>query len=183
MAVNRPRNSPNGRTLAGQQITTETAAAGQIMEHDKERKSDAAPSDEGLKRRGDNVGQSGRWGRGDPGEKRYGNEERYHSTDHPAGAPAEPPHPEPNADKPNRGPYEGRFAEPGTDGEKHGDDKARYPSGGYGKAGGTIGGDRPDAGDERWKDEAGAGYGEDYGVGRDAEGDDGERSEPKRRPD
>jgi hypothetical protein len=167
--------------LAGQPITTEAAAAGQIMEHHKERKPEAAPPDDNLTRRGDNVGQSGRWGRGDPGEKRYGHEERFHSTEHPAGIPAEPPRREPNADKPNSAPYEGRSAEPGTEGETQGDGKARYPSGSYGKAGGTIGGDRPDAGDERWRDEAGAGYGEDYGVGRDAEGDDGELSGPKQR--
>jgi hypothetical protein len=41
---------------------------------------------EALKRRGDNVGQSGRWRREDgksDGDKRYGNEEGEHDSEHP----------------------------------------------------------------------------------------------------
>ena len=91
----------------------------------------------GLTRRGDNVGQSGRWGRGDPDEKRYGHEERFHSTDHPESTPAEPPQRQPNADKPVAGRYEGRFAKPGEEAENPPGDKARYPSGGYSDAGGA----------------------------------------------
>ena len=49
------------------------------------------PHDPILRRRGDNVGQSGRWYRADDGmtdaERHYGHEERWHSTDHPAGLP------------------------------------------------------------------------------------------------
>jgi hypothetical protein len=161
------------------------------MVRDVKPRSDEAPNDRGesepLKRRGDNVGQSGRWTRGDPGERRYGNEESRHSTEdateHAPGAPAEPPERQPNADKPNASPYEGRFASPEEEGEERGDDKSRYDSGSYAEAGGVLGGDRrthPD--DERWQAEGGAGYGEKYGSGREAGGNGTKRPAPVRKP-
>jgi hypothetical protein len=119
-----------------------------------------------LKRRGDNVGQSGRWRRDDGedvGMERYGNEERFHSTDHPEGAAHEAPHRQPNADKPNATTYEGDFAAP-QEGEERGDDKSRYRSKGYSDAGGETSGNHPKHPDKRWKDESGAGHGEDYGA-------------------
>jgi hypothetical protein len=137
-------------------------------ENNPERGSGKAAGDERLKRRGDNVGQSGRWTKGDPGADRYGNEERHHSTDHAPGTPDEPPQRTPNADTSNASPYEGRFASPGEAGEEHGDDKADYPAGSYAQAGGTAGANQPvHPGDGRWEDAGGAGYGEQYGTGRD----------------
>jgi hypothetical protein len=122
---------------------------------------------ENLVRRGDNVGQSGRWRREDgrdPGERRYGNEERWHDSEHSAGEPAEDEPRQPNADKPNTGPYARGSHE---EGEHRGDDTARYPAKGYSDAGGKEGSDKPQHPGERWKDEGGAGFGEKYGEGRD----------------
>jgi hypothetical protein len=156
-------------------------------QNDPSRSSDKAADEEGLKRRGDNVGQSGRWTKGDPSVDRYGNEEGRHSTEHATehapGTPDEAPHRTPNADKPNASRYEGRFASPGEAGEEHGDDKADHPAGSYAEAGGTAGADRPThPGDGRWQDEGGAGYGEQYGSGREA-GDTGAKPPaPRRRP-
>jgi len=141
-----------------------------------------------LERRGDNVGQSGRWGRGDAGAKRYGHEECWHDSEHPAGSPAEAGAREPNADRPNGTPYadasahEGRIAPPEKQDAQPGDDQSRYRPGSYADAGGIIGDDPSHPGDGRWEDEGGAGYGEDYGSGRDAGGNGTERAAPKRRP-
>jgi hypothetical protein len=117
-----------------------------------------------LKRRGDNVGQSGRWQRegADPGMERYGNEESFHSTDHPEGKPHEAPHREPNADKPNVSRYSGSFDSP-EQGEERGDDKSRYGDASYADAGGELGGNPPKHPGKRWS-EGGAGHGEDYGA-------------------
>jgi hypothetical protein len=122
---------------------------------------------DGLIRRGDNVGQSGRWRReGDAGADRYGHEERFHSTEHPAAPADEPPHREPNADKPNATTYEGRYAAPQDTGSE--DNKARYDNSAYAEAGGEIGEDkavRP--GEDKWQGEAGAGVRKDYPLGAD----------------
>jgi hypothetical protein len=158
------------------------------MEPDRKRGPDVATrdtphKDETLKRRSDAVGQSGRWSRDEPGEKRYGNEERWHSSEHPSGMPAEAPQDKPNAEKPNASPYQGRFAPPDEAGEQHGDDQSRYKAGSYAQAGGKIGGDLPThPGDGRWEAEGGAGHGEQYGSGRDAGGNGTKRPTPGRRP-
>jgi hypothetical protein len=133
-----------------------------------------------LKRRGDNVGQSGRWrreDRQDDGAERYGDEEQFHSTDHPEGAPHEAPLRQPNADKPNASTYEGDFAAP-QEGEGSGDDKSRYRNKGYSDAGGEIGGNQPKHPGTRWK-ESGAGHGEDYGA-RGKNDDDATKGERKK---
>lgn len=126
-------------------------------------------NDEHLKRRGENVGQSGRWARDDgitPGERRYGNEERWHSSEHMAGVPAKGEHPQPCSEKPSAGPYKGDFAPSGEAGEK-GDDKVRFPAKSYSDAGGTQHSDKSKHPSERWKDQGGAGFGERYGEGQD----------------
>ena len=129
--------------------------------------------DEPLERRGDNIGQSGRWRRVDGTEndevtRHHGHEERWHSSEHPVGEPDESISGEPNADKPNASPYEGRFAPP-EEGEEVGDDKSRYDAKSYAQAGGQMSGDRPQHPDKRWKEQGGEGQGENYGVGCDAE--------------
>jgi hypothetical protein len=152
-------------------------------ENHPKRGSDHTKGGEPLKRRGDNVGQSGRWTKGDPASDRYGHEERWHSSEHPAGAPDEPLHPAPGDDKPAASPYQGRFAPPGEAGEEHGDDKADHPAGSYAEAGGTAGSDRPThPGDGRWEDEGGAGHGEQYGSGREPADKGAKPPAPRRRP-
>jgi hypothetical protein len=132
-----------------------------IMDQDDRGKADA-PKD--LKRRGDNVGQSGRWTRDEDKTKRYGNEERWHSTDH-ADAPQQGEQREPNADKPRGGPYEGGYAPP-EQGQEKGDDKSRFRSGSYADPGGETGKETPVApGETRWRDERAAGHDKDYGRG------------------
>jgi len=129
------------------------------MDHDPDKKEPP------LTRRGDNVGQSGRWKREgtDPGVERYGNEESFHSTDHPEGKAHEAPHRQPNADKPNVSPYSNSYDSP-ENGEERGDDKSRHRDGSYADAGGELGGDLPKHPDQRYKGEGGAGHGEDYGA-------------------
>lgn len=133
------------------------------------------PQDPILRRRGDNVGQSGRWYRADDGktdaERHYGHEERWHSTDHPAGlphetdGPAEPDVSSPGARSPDTPGYGGRIAPP-EKGEQHGDDQARYRDKSYADPGGTAGADQPKHPGKRWEDQGGAGHGEEYGSGR-----------------
>lgn len=48
---------------------------------DPEKKGADPRGTDALKRRGGNVGQSGRWRRQEEGAGRYGNEERWHSTE------------------------------------------------------------------------------------------------------
>jgi hypothetical protein len=126
--------------------------------------------DEAMHRRPDNVGQSGRWRKGDAspeaaGADRYGQEERWHSGEHPGGTPpTEAGEHEPRADRPETT-YPGHAEE----GEEHGDDKARYRDKAYADAGGSTGGNQPKHPGQRWKDEGGAGHGENYGTRRDDE--------------
>ncbi len=129
------------------------------------------PADEPLERRPDNVGQSGRWRREDGTEddevaRRYGNEERWHSTEHSVTPPDEAPHREPNSEKPNSSPYERPFAPPGQEPQMQ-DDRSRYGDQSYAEPGGETGGDQPKAPGKRWEEEGGAGSDEDYGVGDD----------------
>ena len=137
------------------------------------------PAEELLERRPDNIGQSGRWRVEDGTEhdevaRHYGKEEHWHSTEHPVTPADELPTREPNADKPNTSPYQRPSASP-EQGEKAGDDNARYRDESYAKAGGETGANQPKSPDDRWKDQSGAGHGENYGVGRDAEGGDGSK--------
>ena len=132
------------------------------------------PSNENepLERRGDNVGQSARWRRMDGTQddevaRRYGHEERWHSSEHPAGEPDESLQREPNVDKPNTSAYEGQSGAP--KGAEQDDDDSRYGDQSYAEAGGEIGGDRPRFPSRRWEEQGGAGEGEGYGVGRDGE--------------
>ena len=134
------------------------------------------PAEEPLEREPDNVGQSGRWRIKDGTEhdevaRRYGNEERWHSTEHPVTPAEEPPQREPNADKPNVSPYD-RPSAPSEQAAQRGDDKSRHDDQSYAGAGGTIGGGQPKAPGKDWEEKAGEGHGENYGVGRDAKGED-----------
>ena len=134
---------------------------------------DREKQDEPLERRDDNVGQSGRWRRVDGTEndevaRHYGHEERWHSSEHPAGEPDESIAEETRADKPNSSPYKGRFAPP-EEGEEDGDDKSGHEAKSYAQASGRTSGDHPQHPDKRWKQQGGEGQGENYGAGRDAE--------------
>jgi hypothetical protein len=133
-------------------------------------------AEEPLERRPDNIGQSGRWRVEDGTEndevaRRYGKEERWHSTDEQLTPEDEPPLPEPNPDKPNASSYE-RPSASRDQGEQAGDDKSRYRDESYAKAGGETGGGQPKAPGKGWEEKGGAGHGENYGVGRDAKGSD-----------
>jgi hypothetical protein len=135
------------------------------------------PAEEPLERRPDNIGQSGRWRAEDGTEndevaRHYGKEERWHSTDEQLTPGEEPPLREPNRDKPNASSCE-RPSAPREEGAQHGDDQSRYRNQSYAEAGGKISGDQPKAPGERWQEKGGAGHGENYGVGRDAEEGDG----------
>jgi hypothetical protein len=137
--------------------------------------------EEEMTPRGSNVGQSGRWRRADGTEhdevaRRYGNEEKHHATEDGGGSSGgveedlgrAPDHRNASSDIARSG----RRSVPR--GEPTGDQDAgetRYESSAYGEAGGK-GGEDPPAGSEEWQGQSGAGYGEDYGVGRDpAEGE------------
>lgn len=131
-------------------------------------------ADYGMKRRGDNVGQSGRWrAANDPGEAYAKNESGGQSTPTPAsGHPHEDNERRPNADKPNVSDYRGGYAASGESDAV--DDKSKYDSGAYAEAGGVDGPSAP-AGSDEWEDQAGAGFGESYGAGREAAEDKDDR--------
>jgi hypothetical protein len=130
---------------------------------------------EPLKRRGDNVGQSGRWARDEDGTRRYGNEERFHSTDE-AGAPPANPHEDKEGDRisetPRSGGYEGRFP-PRGEGQANPDDRSRFRNRSYADAGGETSGEQPVApGEDRWENERAEGYDKEYGRGHAKDDDD-----------
>jgi hypothetical protein len=136
---------------------------------------DNASNPENLKRRGDNVGQSGRWGHEDRGMRRYGNEERWHSTDE-AGAPPLDHNDDTEASRasqpPRSGGYEGRIA-PRGEKEAQADDQSRFRNRAYADAGGETDGEQPIApGEDRWENERAEGHDSEYGRGH-AKNEDG----------
>lgn len=132
-----------------------------------------------LKRRGDNVGQSGRWGREEDGKRRYGNEEGSHSTEQASATPArrhsrslehtDEADSEGVSGTPRRGGYEGPFSPRGEEALKP-DVPSQTTTRPYSDAGGATADEAPIAPDEeRWDDERAEGHGKDYGRGRDSD--------------
>jgi hypothetical protein len=138
-----------------------------------------SPADEKLERRGDNIGQSGRWGSKDCGKERYGKEERWHSTDDTGAPSGEGRAQEFVEEEPRNGPLPGRSGQRNQEEsqrEQGTDDQSRFRNKSYADAGGKTGAAEPVApGENRWKDERAEGYDKDYGRGHDMRGKTGNR--------